>query len=127
MKTLKEIALKYTPNIPVKFISKGLCYACEDHIEVYKPVSRAKLFNYLHECAHHVLKHHKRSEAVYEEEYEADGYARRVFRGEGLKVPPKTDKIQRAYVGESIYNAQAHGANRINPNAYKYAFNVDFS
>jgi hypothetical protein len=125
--TLQKVAAKYTPKVKVKFIKSGTCYATPRAIEVFKPHNRAKLFNYLHECAHHVLVHHKRSEAVYNEEYEADQYTRRVFREEGLKIPPKTDKIQRAYVGECIFNALSHGAKIINPEAYKYAFNVDLS
>jgi hypothetical protein len=125
--TLQKVAAKYTPKVKVKIIQNGTCYATERTIEVLYPSNRAKLFNYLHESGHIHLMHHRRSQPVYNEEYEADRYARRVFRDEGLKIPPKTDKIQRAYVGEAIYNALRHGAKVINPKAYKYAFNADFS
>jgi hypothetical protein len=124
---LQKVASKYTPRVRVKIIKTGHCFANKNLIEVYKPLNRAKLFSYLHEVGHIVLRHHKRSQAVYNEEYEADRYARRVFRDEGLKVPPKTNRIQRAYVGECIYNAIRHGAKVIKPEAYKYAFNADFS
>lgn len=125
--TLQKVATNYTPRVKVKFIQNGTCYATPRTIEVFKPHNRAKLFNYLHESGHIHLRHHRRSQAVYNEEFEADRYARRVFWDEGLKIPPKTNRIQRAYVGECIYNAIRHGAKVINPKAYKYAFNVDLA
>jgi len=125
--SLKKVASKHTPRLKVKFIKKGICYADNGVIVVRKPYSRANLFEYLHECAHAVLGHLKGSRTRYREEYEADRYVREVFRVEKLKVPKNTDKRQRAYIGECIYNAILHGAKTIELEPYKYAFGIDLS
>lgn len=67
---------------------------------VHEPVvDRETLCMFLHECGH-VYFHHRDENKVppYEEEYEAEVYAWKALRAEGLSVPKKRMEDARDYV-----------------------------
>lgn len=63
-------------------------------IEAPRPVTRRALYVFLHERAHHLLGHLEDRKPTHVHELEAEQWAHRTMRSEGLSVPRK--ETQRA-------------------------------
>src|SRR6266699_651150 len=86
------IAAKHTPDdvvVEYRRTLSGCAWVKTRKVSVPKPVTRRALHIYLHEIAHIVLNHvNKKPRHV--EEFEAEQWAFRVMREEGIAVPRKS-------------------------------------
>ena len=111
MDRLVKIAKKYKPRgVFVKFRRDH--YLTPAHADVlhdgtkilYVPKleSREALFLFLHECAHHHLGHLKPGyrAPIWKMEYEAEMWAIRTMRSEGMRVPRAMIAEAKRYVAE---------------------------
>jgi hypothetical protein len=111
MDRLIKIAKKYRPRgVSVKFrkdqyltpAHAAILHDGSKVLYVPKPESREALFIFLHECAHHHLGHCKPEykEPLWRQEYEAEMWAIRTMRFEGLRVPRAMIAEAKRYVAE---------------------------
>lgn len=111
----EEIAARNTPEgwtVQYRNSLTGCCNYEKRLIETPKPRTRRALHIYLHEVAHAVL-HANSRKASHVQEYEAETWAFRVMREEGIAVPRKSLEKARAYVRRKIDMAVRRGAKRI--------------
>jgi hypothetical protein len=105
-KRLFACALANTPSIVrVITIRKGLCGRADcrrGHLHAPRPVNRAALQIFLHECAHFALHHGQPSKLPYLEEYEAEAWAIARMREASIPVPQKALRIARRNVAQRI-------------------------
>ena len=103
----------------------GCCWSERKHIAAPRPVTRKSLYIWLHECAHaHLHSDGKRRYRV-DKEYEAEQWAHRVMREEGIAVPRTMTKRAKNYVQRQIKRGEARGQKRINSKARKFAGQSD--
>jgi len=119
----EEIAARHTPEgwtVRYRNSLTGCCNYEKRLIETPKPRTRRALHIYLHEVAHAVL-HANSRKASHVQEYEAETWAFRVMREEGIAVPRKSLEKARAYVRRKIDMAVRRGAKRIDAAAKDWA------
>jgi hypothetical protein len=121
----QAVAAKYTPpGLEVRYRNNLTGCAELGVISVPPPTTRWGLHIYLHEIAHIALGHvvasgkHKPRHA---EEYEAERWATKVMRAEGIPVPRKTTEFAKGYVAHMIRQAKNRGAKRIDRKAAAFA------
>lgn len=120
---LTLLAHKHTPEgvaITYHESLSGRAWPTEWRMIVPKPTTRRRLHIYLHEVAHIVLNH-VRKKPRHVEEMEAEKWAFRVMREEGVAVPRVSRKRAKRYVARKIRQAKARGAKRINAEAAAFA------
>lgn len=114
-----EIATRHTPPDVLVGYRKSLtgrAWPKSRRIEVPRPVTRRALHIYLHEVAHIVLDH-RRQKPVHVQELEAEQWAFRVMREEGVPVPRKSLRQAKRYVRRKIRRAELAGAKSIDAKA----------
>lgn len=123
-----QIATKYTPpNVTVKYRKSlsGVARFATTTLEAPEPKTRASLYIYLHECAHFHLEHWNRKKPRYVQEYEAEQWATKTMRAEGIPVPKKMLDRAKAYVTRKVIQAQDRGLKNLNPNIRRYISRKD--
>ncbi len=90
-------------------------------IEAPRPVTRRSLYVFLHECAHHLLGHLKDNKPTHVHEVEAEEWAHKIMRAEGLAVPRKETRRAKQYIAMKIQRAFKRGAKVIDPKAARFA------
>ena len=101
----------------------GYTYPIDFKIVAPSPVTRRRLYVFLHECGHAWLDHHEygRKKPMYLQEFEAEQWAMRVMREEGVPVPRASTRRAKSYVAWKIRIAVARGAKRIDRKAARFA------
>jgi hypothetical protein len=105
------VAAKHTPSdVTVKYHNGrgGRAVVEERKIFVPRPSNRDRLHVYLHEVAHIVCKHN-RKKPLHVEEMEAEQWATRVMREEGIPVPLEALEFGKRYVQGKIQTAEWRG------------------
>jgi hypothetical protein len=119
----QAIAQKYHPE-GVRFVRRkrlsGLACYLERELHAPLPITRKSLYIYLHECAHFNLNHQTRKIPRHAQEMEAEQYAHRIMREEGLSVPRAMTERAKAYVRRKVRQAIRHGAKKIDPRVRRY-------
>jgi hypothetical protein len=128
---LIKIAKKYKPRgVFIRF--RKDCYLTPAHaailhdgskiLYVPRPESREALFIFLHECAHHHLGHCKLGyrEPLWRQEFEAERWAIKTMREEGLCVPRSMIAEAKRYVAECA--DEDLRKNRVGPTYEVYAW-----
>jgi len=119
----EAIAAKHTPgDVTISFV-KGLygrAFVNERRFYAPRPTTRRRLHIYLHEIAHIVLDH-RRQKPRHVEELEAEQWAFKTMRAEGVAVPRKATKRAKQYVAYKIRQAKSRGAKRIDSAAARFA------
>lgn len=85
------------------------------------PATRKSLYVILHEYAHAHLDHGNSKKPVHEAEVEAEQWAKKVLREEGIAVPREMVREGKKYVAEKIAKAERRGASKISSVAKRYA------
>jgi hypothetical protein len=119
-----EVARRRTPEDIVVVYRSGLsgcAWVASRKISVPKPTTRRRLHIYLHEVAHVVLDH-VRKKPIHVQEFEAEQWAFRVMREEGIPVPRKSVRLAKRYVQRKIRTAEARGAKKVDKVAARFAF-----
>jgi hypothetical protein len=116
------IALKYVPAGYVVEYRKSLSgYCTKTTITAPRPVTRKSLYIFLHECAHAQLGHFDRKRPRHVEEMEAEKWAHRVMRENGVSVPRSMTRRAKSYVARKIRQARRRGARVIDTEAQRFA------
>lgn len=119
----EEIARRLTPqDVRITFV-KGLygrAFVGERRFYAPRPTTRRRLHIYLHEVAHIVLDH-RGQKPRHVEEMEAEQWAFKAMRGEGVSVPLKSIRSAKRYVARKIAQARRRGAKRIDKRAAAFA------
>lgn len=117
------IAQRHTPpDIEITY-HKGLygrAWVETRKMHVPIPTTRRRLHIYLHEVGHIVLDH-RRKKPVHVQEMEAEKFAFRIMREEGIPVPRKSMAQAKRYVGWKIRQAKKRGAKHIDAEAARFA------
>ena len=108
MNSLYKIAEKHTPKgCKVSYTRKhslhGLAWPEDNRMIVPEPRCRKALYLYLHECAHIHLKHLK-PRSAWDEEMEAEIWAHKIMRKEGIEVPKCMTTRAKQYVYDKAKN-----------------------
>jgi len=124
----QAIAAKHTPEGVTVVESSGMYgkwFCRERRIKAPKPVGKMSLFIYLHECGHAHLGHCYNRKVCpkprYLQEYEAEQWAIRVFRQEGLSVPRRVLQRAKEYVAMKVQRADRRGVKRVDPKIRAWA------
>lgn len=120
-----EVALKYTPPsllyiIPRRNLSGRAAWSGM-WMAAPRPFTRKALYIFLHECAHITLAHNGKRKPRHVEEMEAEQYAHKIMRDEGLSVPRAMTQRAKRYVARKIRQAEARGCKNVSRAARAFA------
>ncbi len=105
----EAIAVKHTPEGATLTFHRSLsgrAWVEKREMTVPRPVTRKSLYIYLHECAH-IMLDHRGQRRSFQQEAEAERWAQRAMREEGLAVPRAMLKRAKEYVARK----KRHGDN----------------
>lgn len=91
----------------------------ERTVWVPKPTTRRRLYILAHEAGHIAMGHNGKLPA-HREEFEADKYAHRVMRENGVPVPKRSTQAAKKHVAREIRQAVARGATDIDYQAFRW-------
>jgi hypothetical protein len=117
------VAAKYLPKgytVAYRKSLSGHCSIGRKHIVAPRPVTRRSLYVFLHECAHAHLNHVGKAPR-HVEEMQAEQWAQRTMRAEGIAVPRKESKEAKRYVFRKLNQAIRRGAKTLNLEAMRFA------
>jgi hypothetical protein len=121
------IAAKHTPeDVTIEYRNglSGRAWVQSRRMVAPKPTTRRRLHIYLHEIGHIVLGHSigsNKRKPKHVQEMEAEQFAFRIMREEGVPIPRKSKEDAKRYVAHKIKQAKRRGAKKIDKRAQQFA------